>query len=320
MSSAQRVARGATGKTPRGNEQMKKLFLLACVLLLIQVASACQAQVKVLVWDEQQPVKEKVYDNFPGNFIADYLAGKPGFTVKRAKQDDPDQGLSSEALRWADVLVYWGHVRQKSIAESKGQEIAELVKSGELAFIPMHSAHWSVPFMVCMQEKAAADALARLPASLASRATVKFEGTVQWKKAGEFDRNVVHTRYEMTTNGVTVHVQRPNCVFPRCCGPGQPSQVRIIHKKHPICAGLPPTFTLPATEMYDEPFGIPEPDTLLFDENWKGGEYFRSGCLWRLGKGQVFYFRPGDQQYAIYKNPHILKIIENACLWMASAE
>lgn len=85
---------------------------------------------------------------------------------------------------------------------------------------------------------------------------------------------------------------------------------------HPICQGVPATFNLEMTEMYDEPFGVPEPDTVLFTEQWAGGEFFRSGCLWNLGKGRIFYFRPGDQQYAVYDNPHLLKIIENACLWL----
>ena len=297
---------------------MKKITL-TLVFSLLTSASISYAKIKILVWDEQQPVEKNVYENFPGNHIAQYLARNEAIEVKSAKQNDKDVGLSTEALHWADILIYWGHVRQSEIPAEKGQEISELVRSGKLAFMPMHSAHWSIPFMVCMQDKAAEDALSRLPKELATKAKVVFEGEIQWEKSGEFDRNVVRNRYVYSPDGVTVHVQRPNCVFPRCCGPGQPSQIRIIHKKHPICKDIPATFSLPVTEMYDEPFGIPEPDTLLFDETWQGGEYFRSGCLWNIGKGQVFYFRPGDQQYAIYTDKHILKLIENACFWMAKS-
>ena len=194
---------------------------------------------------------------------------------------------------------------------------ADLVKAGKLAFVPLHSAHWAVPFMICMQEKAAQDALAALPEEKRAAAKVVYEGRIQWKKAGEFDRNFAPWRYEFDPDGnVTAFVQRPNCVFPRCCGPGQPAEVRIIHRKHPICQGVPPRFTLDVTEMYDEPFGVPEPDTVLFTENWKGGEFFRSGCLWQLGKGLVFYYRPGDQQYPVIANAHLLKLLENAALWL----
>lgn len=292
-------------------------FALAVLALLLVAPLAAQDKIRVLVWDEQQPVGKNVYENFPGNFIADHLRKNPKLEVTTAKQNDPELGLSSEVLKKTDVLLYWAHVRQRAIPEAKGQEIADLVKEGKLAFVPLHSAHWSVPFMVCMQEKAAQDALAALPEDKRKNAKVVFEGKIQWKKAGEFDRNWAIPRYEFDDKGnATVYVKRPNCVFPRCCGPGQPAEVRIIHKKHPICQGVPARFTLDVTEMYDEPFGVPEPDTLLFTEDWKGGEFFRSGCLWNLGKGKVFYYRPGDQQYPVFANPHLLKLLENACLWL----
>ena len=50
--------------------------------------------------------------------------------------------------------------------------------------------------------------------------------------------------------------------------------------------------------------------------NLAAGEFFRSGYLWDVGKGHVFYFRPGDQDYPIYKDEHILKILDNACIWL----
>jgi trehalose utilization protein len=289
------------------------------LLLFILLGPLLQAQdkIRVLVWDEQQPVPRKVYENYPGNFIADHLRKNPKLEVTTARQDDPELGLSSEVLRNTDVLIYWAHVRQRDIPAAKGQEIADLVKAGKLVFIPLHSAHWSVPFMVCMQEKAAQDALEALPEDRRTKAKVVFDGTIQWKKAGEFDRNFAPWRYEFDANGdVTVHVKRPNCVFPRCCGPGQPAKVRVIHRKHPICEGVPARFTLEVTEMYDEPFGVPEPDTVLFTEDWEGGEFFRSGCLWKLGKGQIFYFRPGDQQYPVFAHPALLQILENAAVWL----
>ena len=295
---------------------MKYVALLLTLNLLPGLLSA-QDKIRVLVWDEQQPVRRKVYENFPGNFIADHLRKNPGLEVTTATQNDPELGLSSEALNKTDVLIYWAHVRQREIPEAKGQEIADLVKAGKLAFVPLHSAHWSVPFMVCMQEKAAQDALEALPEDKRAKARVVYDGRIQWKKAGEFDSNFAPWRYEFDDEGnVTAFVRRPNCVFPRCCGQGQPAEMRIIHRTHPICKGVPARFTLEATEMYDEPFGVPEPDTVLFTEDWKGGEFFRSGCLWNLGKGRVFYYRPGDQQYPVFANPHLLQLLENAALWL----
>ena len=49
--------------------------------------------------------------------------------------------------------------------------------------------------------------------------------------------------------------------------------------------------------MYDEPFHVPEPDEVILEECWAAGEWFRSGMVWRLGKGRVFYFRPGHETY-----------------------
>lgn len=44
----------------------------------------------------------------------------------------------------------------------------------------------------------------------------------------------------------------------------------------------------------------------------------RSGRLWTIGKGKVFYFRPGHELYPIYKEPIPIRIVENAVRWMAS--
>ena len=298
---------------------LPRLPIAASLVLLPLSAVLADDKIRVLVWDEEQPVGRKVYESFdfPGKCIAAHLRQNERLEVRTARIDDPDQGLSSKDLADTDVLLFWAHVRHRDISEEKGQEISDLVKAGKLDFVPLHSAHWSVPFMVCMQDKAAQDALEALPADVRAGATMKFTGELQWKKAGEFDRNFSPPSYEFGTGGkVTVHVPRPNCVFPRCCGPGQPSQLRIIHEKHPICRGVPTNFNLEVTEMYDEPFGVPEPDSVLFTEQWAAGEFFRSGALWHLGKGRVFYFRPGDQQYPIFENENLLTILENACVWL----
>ena len=273
--------------------------------------------IKVLVWDEQQPVEPKIYPNFPGNFIAEHLRQNSELQVASASMDDSEQGLSSAALQASDVLVYWGHVRHDEISPEKSQEIVDMIKDGRLAMITLHSAHWSVPFMVAMQEKAAQDALEQLPSEMRDQARVRFTGEIQWEKPEVDDRNAFQAKFVIDSSGrVDVVVPRPHCVFLRCCTPNQPSLMRVIHPDHPITDGLPESFEIPETEMYDERFGVPEPDELLLTETWQGGEYFRSGMLWNLGRGKVFYFRPGDQQYAVYKEPHVLEVIDNACQWL----
>lgn len=41
-------------------------------------------------------------------------------------------------------------------------------------------------------------------------------------------------------------------------------------------------------------------------------EWFRSGCVWQLGKGTVFYFRPGHETFSVYLQKEPLLVIENA--------
>ncbi len=88
-----------------------------------------------------------------------------------------------------------------------------------------------------------------------------------------------------------------------------------IAPAHPITQGLGEYFELPNEEMYGEPFGIPEPDELIFIGWFEGGEVFRSGAVFRRGNGKLFYFQPGHETYPIYYNENVLKVIGNAIRW-----
>ena len=70
--------------------------------------------------------------------------------------------------------------------------------------------------------------------------------------------------------------------------------------------------------MYDEPFHVPPPDEVVFEERWELGERFRSGAVWRIGKGKLFYFRPGHETFNVYFQPETLQVVENAVRWMAT--
>jgi trehalose utilization protein len=87
---------------------------------------------------------------------------------------------------------------------------------------------------------------------------------------------------------------------------------------HPITRGIGDYFEIPVEEMYGEPFGIPEPDELIFISWFTGGEVFRSGAVWRRGNGRVFYFRPGHETYPTYHQPEVQRVIANATRWAAS--
>jgi len=91
----------------------------------------------------------------------------------------------------------------------------------------------------------------------------------------------------------------------------------IVEPGHPIAQGLPDHFEIPQTEMYGERFDIPAPDTLVFVSWFQGGEVFRSGCCYYRGNGKIFYFRPGHETFAIYRQPEVQHVIANACRWAA---
>jgi trehalose utilization protein len=98
---------------------------------------------------------------------------------------------------------------------------------------------------------------------------------------------------------------------------GERETVWTVSPSHPIAAGLPNPFVVPAQEMYGEPFDIPQPDELVFISSFEGGEVFRSGAAYRRGRGRIFYFSPGDQEYPVYNQPEIQQVLGNAVEWAA---
>ncbi|MBC2604751.1 ThuA domain-containing protein [Pelagicoccus albus] len=96
---------------------------------------------------------------------------------------------------------------------------------------------------------------------------------------------------------------------------GERERLWVTNPGHPIAQGLGPCIELENTEMYGEPFGIPEPEEQVFISWFEGGEVFRSGCCWRRGSGKIFYFRPGHETYPIYHNKDVQQVLFNACKW-----
>jgi len=98
---------------------------------------------------------------------------------------------------------------------------------------------------------------------------------------------------------------------------GERERLWVVSPGHPIAAGLGEYFEIPHVEMYGEYFDIPQPDDLVFISWFQGGEVFRSGCVWRRGKGRVFYFRPGHETLPIFFHEQVQKVITNAVRWLA---
>lgn len=295
------------------------LSLAALVALVSVPLPAAEPLIRVVVWDEQQPAQKQAYENFLGNAITDHLGKQPGLRVISANIDQPEKGLPASLLDSTDVLVWWGHARHNEITAEKAKDIVARVKRGQLSFIGLHSAHWSVPFMEAMNERTREDARRRYP-DPPNGPPAKFEFIAP---EGRFVPTADSIRtpafYAMKRGAqLTVRVDLPNCVFPSYRNDGKPSTVKVLEPVHPIAKGLPASFELPQTEMYADPFHVPDADEVLFEERWSAGESFRSGLIWKLGEGRVFYFRPGHETYPIFKQELPLKIIANAVNWLGT--
>ncbi len=292
------------------------LIILPATLFIagMNFASADPTRVRVLVWDEQQPAQKKTYGGvFLGEAIAAHLASVPGMKVRNANLETPGQGLDDATLDATDVLIWWGHVRHAAVTDENAERIARRVGEGRLGFLALHSAHWAKPFVRLMQERAKADALARLPE--AARETAKWQFTNETPIGRAVLRDAPMTPALEFKDGVW-HLTLPSCVFPAYRPDGAPSRVTTLLPRHPIADGLPASWGIEQTEMYDEPFHVPEPDAVVFEERWDKGERFRSGCVWNIGKGGVFYFRPGHETYPVFRQALPLKVIENAVHWL----
>jgi trehalose utilization protein len=286
-------------------------------ILLAVVGQISAAPIRVVVWDEQQPSQKPTYENFLGNAIADHLAKKPGFQVKSVRLNDPEQGVSNEVLDQCDVLIWWGHQRHRELTPEHTKAIVQRIKEGRLSLLALHSAHWSEPFIAAMKERTIADALKTVPKS--ERAKVKviqIPPTLSGLTERGAPVNPSFRRFKNPEGVDTLEIKLPSCVFPAVRNEGKPSHIKTLLPKHPIAKGIPLAFDIPQTEMYDEPFTVPTPDEVVFEEHWDAGEHFRSGCSWQVGKGKVFYFRPGHETYPIFKQEIPLKIVENAVLWL----
>jgi len=96
--------------------------------------------------------------------------------------------------------------------------------------------------------------------------------------------------------------------------------VWTVKPSHPIAAGVQHPIVIDRQEMYGEFFDIPDPDDLVFISSFEGGEVFRSGVTFTRGAGKIFYFSPGDQEYPVYHEPQVRRVLANAVQWARPAE
>lgn len=300
-----------------------RLALIACCLTpSFALAEPDNVKtIRVVIWDEQQPAQKKAYPEFIGDYIAAYLKKQPGLSVRSMSINDPHKGISKDWLDDCDVLIWWGHVRNSEVSPKDVEPIIDRLKSGKLNLFALHSAHWATPFVMAMHERAKSDALSGLEKTHRRTAKIEFLDRIVRRppaRKAVLSPSIV-SKEKQADGSWLLRLTRPNCCFPAYRNDGRPSKITTLLPDHPIARGIPKQFSLPHTEMYDEPFHVPAPDAVVFREDWELGEHFRSGMIWKVGNGRVFYFRPGHETHSVFTEPLPMKIVENSVRWLGGS-
>jgi trehalose utilization protein len=101
-------------------------------------------KVRVTVWNEyrQEPTDLRIAAVYPDgihNAIADGLKSN-GFAVQTATLDQPEHGLSEEALANTDVLVWWSHIANHAVSDEIVERVQRRVLRDGMGLIVLHSA------------------------------------------------------------------------------------------------------------------------------------------------------------------------------------
>ncbi|MFD2238575.1 ThuA domain-containing protein [Aureimonas populi] len=147
------------------------------------------------------------------------------------------------------------------------------------------------------------------------------------KAHGQVDDAVVERVAQRVFEGmglIVLHSGHFSKIFKRLMGTpcslrwreaGERERAWVVNPSHPIARGLGPAIEIANSEMYGEPFLVPEPLETVFLSWFEGGEVFRSGLTYQRGAGRIFYFEPGHETYPIYHDPDVQTVLRNAVRW-----
>lgn len=98
---------------------------------------------------------------------------------------------------------------------------------------------------------------------------------------------------------------------------GEKERIWVVNRSHPIVSGMEKEYIeIPHSEMYGEPFGMPTPDDTVFISWYEGGDVLRSGVSWHKGAGKIFFFAPGHEEFPVYHDKEIQKVMKNIVRWL----
>ena len=98
-----------------------------------------------LVWSEAT-APERVYPDGISGAVASLLNAHDGVEARARSLEDEEQGVAPTDLEWADVVVWWGHVRHDDVTDRTVDRIEEAVTEDGVGFVSLHSAHYARPY------------------------------------------------------------------------------------------------------------------------------------------------------------------------------
>ena len=241
--------------------------------------------VRVLVWDEApRHAPKEIYPKSLNGAIADGLneMGGGSIVATTANLDDPDQGITEEALAGIDAIIWWGHARHGEVTDETAAKVIKAAQGG-MGFIALHSAHYSKTFKGILN------------------CTGDLKGG--WREA----ENPPTPRRSRSAPPVTPSRQGvEDFTLPAEEMYGSPFDVppplTVVFQSHfPLGGEYFPSFTVTVGEGID-------PGFTCGPGGGKGQGY---------GVGRVFYFRPGHETYPTYFDPNVRRVLHNAVLWVA---
>ena len=107
---------------------------------------------RVLVWNEhvherRDPSVGRIYPDGMHGAIAEGLRRELGerVSVSCATLEEPEHGLTAEALAATDVLTWWGHAAHDRVADAVVERVHARVLDG-MGLLVLHSGHFSKIF------------------------------------------------------------------------------------------------------------------------------------------------------------------------------
>ncbi len=149
---------------------------------------------------------------------------------------------------------------------------------------------------------------------------------------GDVPDEIVEKVYQRVLAGmglIVLHSGHASKIFHKLCGTdtvglkwresNDKEILWVIEQNHPITKDIDDKLIIEHEETYGEHFLIPQPDELLLVSWFSGGEVFRSGCVFKRGRGKIFYFRPGHETVPTYHIPEVQKLLCNAAEYVCGA-